>query len=85
MRYLLIFFFLSGCATVEDRRQLMLSNADKNCTQMGFKKGTTEHSNCQLDLLKAALGAPRPAIAMPVQAPSRTTTCTSLGNTTTCN
>lgn len=58
MRYLLIALMLSGCATqerIEAARQIMLDNASKNCTQMGFKNGTSEHSTCQLELVKSVI------------------------------
>ena len=79
--YLLVLLLLAGCMTVEDRRALMLQNAEKNCTQMGFVPGSPEHSTCQLELVKAAVGAPRTVTATP----SRATTCVTSGNTMTCN
>jgi hypothetical protein len=55
---------IGGC--VEMRRQQMMENASKNCDDMGFKKGTTEHSNCQLDLVRAIAGgnAARPTVVV---------------------
>lgn len=68
MRYLALVMLLSGCMSIEDRRQLMMENAGKNCDDMGFKRGTERHSECQLDLIRAVAGgnASRP-VAVPVK------------------
>jgi hypothetical protein len=51
---LILLLVLSGCA--HERRV-------ERCNEMGFKEGTVEHSQCQLELRKAAIMAPRPVIA----------------------
>lgn len=93
MRYVaLACLMLAGCGLSPEYRAerdaKQLAAFSQKCVQMGFKEATPEHSNCQLELQKAAIAgeaqvragaAARPAPQM--RQPMR---CTTIGNQTTC-
>jgi hypothetical protein len=39
---------LSGCFPVDDSKKPLAAH-DKKCEQLGFKRGTPDHSNCRLE------------------------------------
>lgn len=53
MRIILMCLILGGCAT---------ERIAAKCADMGFVEGTPDHRQCQLELRKAAIMAPRTII-----------------------
>jgi hypothetical protein len=74
MRYLLIAVLLAGCATPEQRADRMISRFGPICDKLGYEKDSDKWRDCVV----SQSNAPRPAV-------SKSTTCQTYGNTTTCN